>query len=161
MNYILNFIVEYFDILTLLFVFVLSLSICHKSIRFIMLLFFTLTGVYTVLAILYNYGYGSKRLYDWSIEVIVSFLMIFKFFINIIHSSPLHFIHCENLVGVFYILSQCGFELILSIKSFNISYKFKCLFDFCYKKIGYIKNNIEDNSEYNVLSTSFNFVLRI
>lgn len=161
MNFIINFITENFDILTLLFVFVLSLSVCNKSIRYMLLLFSGLLGIYIILAVFYNYGYGSKTLYDWSIEVIISILMIFKCLINVIHSSPLHFIHCEDIVGVLYFLSQSGFDLFLSIKAFNFNFKIKCPLYFIDKKLNDMKIIINDKFKFDDFVSSFNFVLRI
>lgn len=161
MNFIINFITENFDILTLLFVFVLTLSVCNKSVRYMLILFSGLVSIYTILAIFYNYGYGSKMLYDWSIDVIISILMIFKCLINVIHSSPLHFIHCEDIVGVLYFLSQSGFDLILSIKTFNFNYKIECPLYFINKKFDNVKIIIKDKFKFDDFVSSFNFALRI
>lgn len=161
MNFIINFIIENFDILTLLFIFVLSLSVCHKSIRYLLILFLSLVNIYSILAILYNYGYGCKTLYDWSIDVIISCLMIFKCLINMIHSSPLHFIRCEDIISVLYLLSQSGFELILTFKKFDFKYKFKYIIYFVHKKLDTVNIKINDDFNYDIQFSSFNFVLRI
>lgn len=165
MEFIIQFIIENINVLSLLFVIALTIAIYSRSFRIILLAFMGLGDLYLSLAILYNYGYGCKVLYDWSIDVIVSILMVFRYIMNVVHSSSLHVLSIENIAGIIYFILQNDFSFLVNTQNLTINCSIKVNLNYLpiinKARFNTIKYYFDDFLKKKVTLSSFGFILRV
>lgn len=165
MEFIIQFIIENIDILALLFVIALTIAIYSRSFRIVLLTIMGLGDLYLILAILYNYGYGCKVLYDWSVDAIVSILMVFRYIFNVVHSSFLHVFSIENIVGILYFILQNDFSFLANSQKLTISCSVEVDLNYLpvinKARFNTIKYYFNDFLKKKVTLSSFGFILRV